>query len=239
MFWRTLAINGAVAVAFAAAPPPTVAQTNIDQGKSPAEIFATDCAACHKSIRGLAAGKNSLTLSSFLREHYTSSRDQAAAMASYVLSNGGNAPAAPNTNSRSGRAAIEEPKTSGPKSAEPKSSEPKPSEPRSAEPKPAEPKPSARAARAVPKPGELAPANARPQRPPEEEGLPATAAHEQKLEPAAPAVLATPAPVPAAGEAPSAVPPAVPEAGATTSAVAPAEAQPTESEPVPRDNIPD
>ena len=57
---------------------------NIDQGKSPADIFANDCAACHKSTRGLANGQNSLALSSFLREHYTASKDQANALAAYV-----------------------------------------------------------------------------------------------------------------------------------------------------------
>lgn len=66
------------------------AQTNIDEGKSPAQIFSSDCATCHKSMRGLANGRNSLTLRSFLAEHYTSSSQQAAALAAYVLGAGGN-----------------------------------------------------------------------------------------------------------------------------------------------------
>jgi hypothetical protein len=72
------------------------AQTNIDQGKSPAEIFATDCATCHKSARGLANGRGSSGLASFLVEHYTASKDQAAALAAYVMGAGGGeaAPAA-------------------------------------------------------------------------------------------------------------------------------------------------
>jgi hypothetical protein len=77
--------------------PATVqAQTNIDQGKSPAEIFATDCATCHKSARGLANGRGSSGLASFLVEHYTASKDQAAALAAYVMGAGGGeaAPAA-------------------------------------------------------------------------------------------------------------------------------------------------
>jgi hypothetical protein len=71
-------------------------QTNIDQGKSPAEIFATDCATCHKSARGLANGRGSSGLASFLVEHYTASKDQAAALAAYVMGAGGGeaAPAA-------------------------------------------------------------------------------------------------------------------------------------------------
>ena len=69
------------------------AQTNIDQGKPPSEIFANDCAVCHKTTRGLANGKNSFMLSGFLREHYTASREQAAALAAYVLGAGGSGPA--------------------------------------------------------------------------------------------------------------------------------------------------
>jgi hypothetical protein len=77
-------------------PAMAQAQTNIDQGKSPAEIFATDCATCHKSARGLANGRGSSGLASFLVEHYTASRDQAAALAAYVMGAGGGeaAPAA-------------------------------------------------------------------------------------------------------------------------------------------------
>jgi hypothetical protein len=77
-------------------PAVAQAQTNIDQGKSPAEIFATDCATCHKSARGLANGRGSSSLASFLAEHYTASKDQAAALAAYVMGAGGGeaAPAA-------------------------------------------------------------------------------------------------------------------------------------------------
>ena len=84
---------------------PTRGQTNIDQGKPASELFANYCAVCHKSTRGLANGRNSLTLSLFLREHYAASRDQAAALAAYVISAGGNAPAA-----KPERARSEEPK---------------------------------------------------------------------------------------------------------------------------------
>jgi len=82
----------------------TRAQTNIDQGKPASELFANYCAVCHKSTRGLANGRNSLTLSFFLREHYAASAQQAAALAAYVISAGGTAPAKPE------RAKSEEPK---------------------------------------------------------------------------------------------------------------------------------
>jgi hypothetical protein len=70
-------------------PAAARAQTNIDQGKSPAEIFANDCATCHKSARGLANGRGSSGLASFLVEHYTASKDQAASLAAYVMGAGG------------------------------------------------------------------------------------------------------------------------------------------------------
>jgi len=85
----------AIGLVLGLAPAVVHAQTNIDQGKSPGQIFAADCASCHKSARGLANGKNSFTLASFLREHYTSSSEQAAQLAAYVLgAGGGAAPAA-------------------------------------------------------------------------------------------------------------------------------------------------
>jgi hypothetical protein len=70
-------------------PAMAEAQTNIDQGKSPAEIFANDCATCHKSARGLANGRGSSGLASFLVEHNTASKDQAASLAAYVMGAGG------------------------------------------------------------------------------------------------------------------------------------------------------
>jgi len=66
-------------------PAAAVAQTNLDQGKSASQIFASDCAECHKGARGLAKGRNGVALTDFLREHYTTSREQAAALAAYVL----------------------------------------------------------------------------------------------------------------------------------------------------------
>jgi hypothetical protein len=79
----------AIALFVGLLPAMAQAQTNIDQGKSPAEIFANDCATCHKSARGLANGRGSSGLASFLVEHYTASKDQAAALAAYVMGAGG------------------------------------------------------------------------------------------------------------------------------------------------------
>ena len=232
------------------------AQVNIDQGKSPAEIYGSDCATCHKTPRGLAVGKNSLTLSAFLREHYTASRDQAAALAAYVLSIGGAEPA-PRQKPELEHARAEEPKSA---------------EPRTSEPKPGEPKTATRAVRAGTKPDEKRPKEqeAKGEEPSapaaqEKREAPEAASREEKQEPveAAPAareparVAATPppnetpgaqTPSPAASSSASAqaISPARRESGALPSlelgsslAAVPPPADAQSSAAVPRDNIPD
>ena len=91
MFSRLVPIIGLVAAGLwtGSGASPAWAQVNIDQGKSPAEMFNGDCATCHKSAKGLANGRNSGALAGFLREHYTSSAQQAASLAAYVLGAGG------------------------------------------------------------------------------------------------------------------------------------------------------
>jgi hypothetical protein len=133
------------------------AQVNIDQGKPAAEIFENDCATCHKTARGLADGKNSLMLSSFLREHYTASRDQAAALAAYVVGVGGTAPAAPASSQKPGqehaKATGEEPKTTEPKIGEPKSAAHPAQQPSKPEAAPSTPAPAAAMPAATVTPG--------------------------------------------------------------------------------------
>ena len=127
-------IGLAAALGLALMPAVARAQVNIDQGKPAAEIFENDCATCHKTARGLANGKNSLMLSSFLREHYTASRDQAAALAAYVIGVGGSGPAPAAQKPAQDHAKVEEPKAGEPKTAEPTGAEPKTAEPKSAHP---------------------------------------------------------------------------------------------------------
>ena len=67
---------------------PAGAQENLYGNKTPAQIFATDCAICHKSAQGLskAGGAFGVGLEGFLREHYTASKETAAVLAKYVQS---------------------------------------------------------------------------------------------------------------------------------------------------------
>lgn len=220
------------------APATAQAQTNIDQGKSPSQIFANDCAACHKSTKGLANGKNSMMLGAFLREHYTASREQAAALAAYVLGGGGG---------ESGTAAQGRGQKPGQEHAR------TPAE---------ESKPAVRQARQPAKPEEEGPGSVKPKRPNDEaarpddeaspgeepsivgpakrEARPTTAARgrrrpekEEKEEAAPVHEPTTVIAAPAVTEMPSQ------SAVSTPTAAAPAEAEPESGAPVPRDNIPD
>jgi hypothetical protein len=72
---------------FAAAPARAQAQ-NLEAGKSPSQIFAGTCTACHKSPRGLLKTVPAGSLPGFLRQHYTTSGDMASLLSSFLISNG-------------------------------------------------------------------------------------------------------------------------------------------------------
>lgn len=80
---RMAVVGGLLVVLYGA---PAGAQENLYGNKTPAQIFATDCAICHKSPQGLskAGGAFGLGLESFLRSHYTASRESASAIAKYI-----------------------------------------------------------------------------------------------------------------------------------------------------------
>jgi len=63
-------------------------QEDLNRGKTPAQLFASDCADCHRSPRALAKRDNAGALADFLRVHYTASRESAAAIAAYLVSLG-------------------------------------------------------------------------------------------------------------------------------------------------------
>ena len=49
------------------------AQTNLENGKTGAQLYADDCAICHKSPQSVPKATGIFGLESFLREHYTAS----------------------------------------------------------------------------------------------------------------------------------------------------------------------
>src|SRR2546423_12309504 len=61
---------------------------NLEAGKTPSQIFAGTCNACHKSPRGLLKTVPASSLPGFLRQHYTTSSDMASVLSSYLVSNG-------------------------------------------------------------------------------------------------------------------------------------------------------
>lgn len=85
---------------------PAMAQ-DFSAGKTAAQLFASDCSACHKGPGGLAKGQSVSALTSFLREHYTTKPESAAALAAY-LANPANA------------RLTAQPPTTGPKATEDK-----------------------------------------------------------------------------------------------------------------------
>ena len=130
---------------------PLRAQENLDFGKTPAQLFASDCAICHKSPQGLAAkGGGILGLDNFLRQHYTASRESAAAIANYLQAVGSGPAAAP------GRAGKRPPKSGTPKGDDKAKGAEKKPDTKAGEGKPSEAKPSEA------KPGEAKPAAAKP-----------------------------------------------------------------------------
>jgi hypothetical protein len=72
---------------FAAALGRAQAQ-NLEAGKSPSQIFAGTCNACHKSPRGLLKTVSPGSLPGFLRQHYTTSSDMASLLSAFLVSNG-------------------------------------------------------------------------------------------------------------------------------------------------------
>jgi hypothetical protein len=110
--WRLAPIIGLVALL---CPIAAKAQTNLDQGKTPSQIFANACVECHKEPRGLARGRSASALTEFLREHYTTNGQQAASLAAYVLGGRSADTPPPATQGRGPtpvpeRASVEEPK---------------------------------------------------------------------------------------------------------------------------------
>jgi hypothetical protein len=210
-------------------PVLAAAQTSIDQGKSPAEMFSLDCATCHKSARGLANGRNTSALAGFLDQHYTSGKDQAASLAAYVMGAGGGDAGAP---ARAAKPTPDRARTEEPKREPGKPEEGTPASARLQPPAGEEQKrpgdvPSIVQERGrKPAAGRSEPTASRGQQRPEPEVKPAEPPREAPREAVAPSV------------APTAAVPESPAPAPTQSAPANSAAS-GESAPVPRDNIPD
>lgn len=141
-------IRVAVAVLTVLSVAPASAQENLYANKTPAQIFATDCAMCHKQPQALAkaGGPLGLGMESFLRSHYTASRESAALMAKYLQAMDAPAAAPERKRGTGAKPAARKPGDAKPgdRKAEPASdtkTETKPAETKPAEAKPVEAKP--------------------------------------------------------------------------------------------------
>jgi hypothetical protein len=65
-----------------------VGAQDLDRGKTPPQLFSSNCTACHRGPQGLFRGSVAGT-ASFLRQHYTTSAESAGALAAYLASVGG------------------------------------------------------------------------------------------------------------------------------------------------------
>jgi hypothetical protein len=134
-------IGAAVAVLAVWAAGPAAAQENLDKGKTPAQLYASDCAICHKSPNGLAKRLGPYGLDNFLREHYTASRESAAAISAYLRTID-RQPAPKRERSSKRKAKASEPKLPPRKPVEAKSSDTKASKTKASSAKPSDAKPS-------------------------------------------------------------------------------------------------
>src|SRR6184192_2609972 len=89
MLSRALSLAAVTLLIGGLPPVPALAQgQNLEAGKSPSQIFAGTCNACHKGPRGLLKTVPAGSLPGFLRQHYTTSGDMASLLAAFLISNG-------------------------------------------------------------------------------------------------------------------------------------------------------
>jgi hypothetical protein len=96
---------------FAAIP---VQAQNLEAGKSPSQIFAGACSACHKGPRGLLKTVPAGSLPGFLRQHYTTSGEMASLLSGFLVSNGAADTRYVGTQPREGKDAKSEERPAGP-----------------------------------------------------------------------------------------------------------------------------
>jgi hypothetical protein len=143
------------AAASTPAPKPGPSEiVNIDAGKTGEQLFKANCAICHKTAAGLSRAGGLLGVQSFLREHYTASRESAAVIGAYLYSIDAAAPARA-TRPRSGPDARRTSK----KPDEVRPADVKPTEPKPADAKPADVKPAEAKVEEPPRPSASVPEN--------------------------------------------------------------------------------
>jgi hypothetical protein len=81
----TLVIGVATSLGFAASLGVASALAeDLTAGKTAAQLFRSDCSACHHAPNGLVKDRDVSRIAAFLREHYTTKSESADALAAYV-----------------------------------------------------------------------------------------------------------------------------------------------------------
>jgi hypothetical protein len=86
---RSWPASVAVLTVLAALAAERAAAQDFSAGKTAAQLFQSDCTACHKTPAGLAKGADARSLATFLKEHYTTKEESAVALAGYLASGAG------------------------------------------------------------------------------------------------------------------------------------------------------
>jgi hypothetical protein len=68
-----------------ASPALALAQVDYSARKTPEQLFASDCSACHPAPQGLGRGRDARSLAGFLHEHYTTKAQYASVLANYLV----------------------------------------------------------------------------------------------------------------------------------------------------------
>ncbi|MBV8744338.1 MAG: hypothetical protein JO134_04770 [Xanthobacteraceae bacterium] len=66
-------------------PYVAMAQVDYSAGKSPEQLFNSDCSACHASPQAVGRSRDVRALTAFLGQHYTTKTQWAAALANYLV----------------------------------------------------------------------------------------------------------------------------------------------------------
>jgi hypothetical protein len=66
-------------------PGVAVAQVDYSAGKTPEQLFNSDCSACHASPQVVGRSRDAAALTVFLRQHYTTKAQWAALLANYLV----------------------------------------------------------------------------------------------------------------------------------------------------------
>lgn len=114
MLSRALSLAAVTLLIGSLAADPALAQVqNLEAGKSPSQIFAGTCNACHKSPRGLLKTLSAGSLQGFLRQHYTTSSEMASLLSAFLVSNGATDARSGASQAKEGRDAKSETKPGG------------------------------------------------------------------------------------------------------------------------------